>query len=257
MTAMASHLASHEGRLVRFAACRSAEQRRRRETRPCIDRQTRRPARRHTGRSLRGSSRRSAAPSATWLTSPKPADRVAPAELANDGGARPAPAAWADSAATARSTRSSTGCSPTDRAGRRPPARPRHHQGTGTSSDSALARHPPRAERVPRRPPGRRGSALWTSAGRASPILAGRPVERHWMNVLSAGVGGLVDRCTATAPAFLGGRLAYAPATLRAIICASGSSWSAATWMRTESAASSPWTRTRWPSATAARSAAA
>ena len=50
------------------------------------------------------------------------------------------------------------------------------------------------------------------------PDLEGRPVERHWINVLSAGVGGLVDRYTAGAPAFLSGRLAYAQATLRAIV---------------------------------------
>ncbi len=50
------------------------------------------------------------------------------------------------------------------------------------------------------------------------PALDGRPVQRYWINVLSAGVGGLVDRYTAAAPAFLGGRLAYAQATLRAIV---------------------------------------
>ncbi len=50
------------------------------------------------------------------------------------------------------------------------------------------------------------------------PDLDGRPVERYWLNVLSAGIGGLVDRYTAAAPAFLGGRLAYAQATLRAIV---------------------------------------
>jgi diacylglycerol kinase (ATP) len=48
--------------------------------------------------------------------------------------------------------------------------------------------------------------------------LDGRPVERYWLNVLSAGIGGLVDRYTAAAPAFLGGRLAYAQATVRAIV---------------------------------------
>lgn len=47
--------------------------------------------------------------------------------------------------------------------------------------------------------------------------LDGRPVERHWINVLSAGLGGLVDRYTAAAPGFLGGRPAYAQATIRAI----------------------------------------
>jgi diacylglycerol kinase (ATP) len=45
----------------------------------------------------------------------------------------------------------------------------------------------------------------------------GRPVEQYWLNVLSAGIGGLVDRYTAAAPAFLGGRVAYAQATIRAI----------------------------------------
>ena len=49
------------------------------------------------------------------------------------------------------------------------------------------------------------------------PDLEGTPVERYWLNVLSAGIGGLVDRYTAAAPAFLGGRLAYAQATIRAI----------------------------------------
>ena len=45
----------------------------------------------------------------------------------------------------------------------------------------------------------------------------GRPAERFWINVLSAGVGGLVDRYAATAPALLGGRIAYAQAALRGI----------------------------------------
>ncbi len=46
----------------------------------------------------------------------------------------------------------------------------------------------------------------------------GAPRERWWVNVLSAGVGGLVDRYSATAPAFLNGRLSYAQATLRGIV---------------------------------------
>jgi diacylglycerol kinase family enzyme len=46
----------------------------------------------------------------------------------------------------------------------------------------------------------------------------GTPRERWWINVLSAGVGGLVDRYSAAAPAFLSGRLAYAQATLRGIV---------------------------------------
>ena len=54
------------------------------------------------------------------------------------------------------------------------------------------------------------GRARFTGPG-------GAPVERYWANVLSAGIGGLVDRYTAAAPGFLGGRVAYAQATLRAI----------------------------------------
>jgi diacylglycerol kinase (ATP) len=46
----------------------------------------------------------------------------------------------------------------------------------------------------------------------------GRPHERWWANVLSAGVGGLVDRYSASAPAFLGGRVSYAQAALRGIV---------------------------------------
>jgi diacylglycerol kinase family enzyme len=46
----------------------------------------------------------------------------------------------------------------------------------------------------------------------------GRPAERHWLNVLSAGVGGFVDRYAAAAPAILGGRVAYAQAALRGIV---------------------------------------
>ena len=46
----------------------------------------------------------------------------------------------------------------------------------------------------------------------------GRPARRHWVNVLSAGVGGLVDRYAAAAPAFLGGRVAYGQAAIRGIV---------------------------------------
>jgi diacylglycerol kinase (ATP) len=46
----------------------------------------------------------------------------------------------------------------------------------------------------------------------------GRSCRRHWINVLSAGIGGLVDLHTARAPAWLPGPLAYAQATVRAIV---------------------------------------
>jgi diacylglycerol kinase (ATP) len=46
----------------------------------------------------------------------------------------------------------------------------------------------------------------------------GAPTTRLWINVLSAGLGGLVDRYAAGAPGILGGRAAYAQAALRAIV---------------------------------------
>jgi diacylglycerol kinase (ATP) len=46
----------------------------------------------------------------------------------------------------------------------------------------------------------------------------GRAANRYWVNVLSAGVGGLVDRYAAAAPAILGGRITYAQAALRGIV---------------------------------------
>jgi len=68
-------------------------------------------------------------------------------------------------------------------------------------------------------------AALASGAERAVDIgrarfagVDGGPVERYWVNVLSAGAGGLVDRYAADAPGFVGGRLAYAQAALRAIV---------------------------------------
>ncbi|MEI6452195.1 MAG: diacylglycerol kinase family protein [Actinomycetes bacterium] len=55
------------------------------------------------------------------------------------------------------------------------------------------------------------GRARFTGAG-------GAPLERYWINVLSAGIGGLVDRYAAGVPAILGGRFAYAQAALRGIV---------------------------------------
>jgi diacylglycerol kinase (ATP) len=55
--------------------------------------------------------------------------------------------------------------------------------------------------------------------GRASFIdTGGTLVEQYFVNVLSAGLGGLVDRYIASAPAFLGGRAAYYLASLRAVV---------------------------------------
>ncbi len=65
----------------------------------------------------------------------------------------------------------------------------------------------------------RGGAERAVDVGRASYTGPdGRPCRRYWLNVLSAGIGGLVDRYTASAPALLGGRLAYAQATVRAIV---------------------------------------
>jgi diacylglycerol kinase family enzyme len=48
--------------------------------------------------------------------------------------------------------------------------------------------------------------------------LHGRPVERYFINVLSAGIGGLVDRYTAAMPAAFPGRSAYGLATVGAVV---------------------------------------
>ncbi len=45
----------------------------------------------------------------------------------------------------------------------------------------------------------------------------GRQLERHFLNVLSFGMGGLVDRIVESSPKALGGRLAFFQATLRAL----------------------------------------
>jgi diacylglycerol kinase (ATP) len=46
----------------------------------------------------------------------------------------------------------------------------------------------------------------------------GAQVQRYFINVLSAGLGGLVDHYVETAPAFLGGRAAYYLASLRSVL---------------------------------------
>jgi diacylglycerol kinase family enzyme len=47
--------------------------------------------------------------------------------------------------------------------------------------------------------------------------MDGNQVERYFVNVLSAGLGGLVDRYIETVPGFLGGRTGYYLASLRAV----------------------------------------
>jgi YegS/Rv2252/BmrU family lipid kinase len=47
---------------------------------------------------------------------------------------------------------------------------------------------------------------------------AGQTTRRYFVNVLSAGLGGLVDRYVETMPSFLGGRAAYYAAALRAVL---------------------------------------
>lgn len=62
------------------------------------------------------------------------------------------------------------------------------------------------------------GRERLVDVGRASFTgIDGSPVDRYFVNVLSAGLGGLVDRYVASAPAFLGGRAAYYLASLRAV----------------------------------------
>ncbi len=47
--------------------------------------------------------------------------------------------------------------------------------------------------------------------------IDGAPVNRYFVNVLSAGLGGLVDKYVASAPSFFSGRAAYYLASLRAV----------------------------------------
>lgn len=62
------------------------------------------------------------------------------------------------------------------------------------------------------------GRERLVDVGRARFATPGGTVERYWVNVLSAGIGGLVDRYAASAPAALGGRLAYGQAAIRGIL---------------------------------------
>lgn len=64
-------------------------------------------------------------------------------------------------------------------------------------------------------------------SGRERPVDVGRAhftgvdgttCERFWVNVLSAGIGGLVDIYSAAAPSWLGGRIAYGAAALQGIV---------------------------------------
>ncbi|HJW76522.1 MAG TPA: hypothetical protein VJ787_12800, partial [Thermoleophilia bacterium] len=54
--------------------------------------------------------------------------------------------------------------------------------------------------------------------GRARFATDGGTEERFWVNVLSAGIGGLVDIYSAAAPSWLGGRIAYGAAALSGIV---------------------------------------
>jgi diacylglycerol kinase (ATP) len=64
-----------------------------------------------------------------------------------------------------------------------------------------------------------RGRARAIDVGRARfASAAGATGERFWVNVLSAGIGGLVDIYSAAAPSWLGGRIAYGAAALTGIV---------------------------------------
>jgi diacylglycerol kinase (ATP) len=63
------------------------------------------------------------------------------------------------------------------------------------------------------------GRERLVDVGRASfPAMDGSPLERYFVNVLSAGLGGLVDRYIDGMPSFLGGRIGYYLAALGAVI---------------------------------------
>jgi diacylglycerol kinase (ATP) len=63
------------------------------------------------------------------------------------------------------------------------------------------------------------GSERVLDVGRASfRAIDGRTIEQYFVNVLSAGLGGLVDRYIDRMPTFLGGRIGYYLAALGAVI---------------------------------------
>jgi len=63
------------------------------------------------------------------------------------------------------------------------------------------------------------GRERWIDVGRASfRGHEGAPVGQYFVNVLSAGLGGLVDRYIETMPSFIGGRAGYYLAALRAVL---------------------------------------
>lgn len=63
------------------------------------------------------------------------------------------------------------------------------------------------------------GHERLVDVGRAAfPVVDGKLVEHYFVNVLSAGLGGLVDRYIDRMPTFLGGRLGYYLAAIGAVI---------------------------------------
>ncbi len=63
------------------------------------------------------------------------------------------------------------------------------------------------------------GRERLVDVGRVSFVgVNGTPVEQYFVNVLSAGLGGLVDRYIETMPSLLGGRIGYYLASLRAVL---------------------------------------
>jgi YegS/Rv2252/BmrU family lipid kinase len=76
-------------------------------------------------------------------------------------------------------------------------------------------------------PPAREAYLAAIATGRTRLVDVGRvrftgrdgaPVERVFVNVLSAGIGGFVDRYTAAMPAVVPGRVAYGAATVAAVV---------------------------------------
>jgi diacylglycerol kinase family enzyme len=77
------------------------------------------------------------------------------------------------------------------------------------------------------------GHETVVDVGRASfRDLDGRPIEQYFVNVLSAGLGGLVDRYIDRLPAFLGGRVGYYLAALGAVIVSREEPLRARIWWR-------------------------
>ncbi len=96
---------------------------------------------------------------------------------------------------------------------------PRRHDDSRTQRHLRMMPHKLRGARHPMHP-GEQAAGASQRPSRPADVPQGSSlmVDRYFVNVLSAGIGGLVDRYAAAMPAAAGGRLAYGLAALAAVV---------------------------------------